>query len=75
MVKVKVVDYPTKAETFNNYFVSQCTPLDAGDEVPHLPSRTPHGLLSITFSQEKILNIIRALTSNNLVGGMVCSPA
>ena len=63
-----VVDYPTKAETFNNYFVSQCTPLDAGDEVPHLPSRTPNGLLSITFSQEKIRNIIKALDSNKSSG-------
>ena len=42
--------------------------LDAGDEVPHLPSKTPHGLLSITFSQEKILNIIRALDSNKSRG-------
>ena len=68
-----VVDYPTKAETFNNYFVSQCTPLDAGDEVPHLPSRPP-GLLSITFSQEKILNIIRALDSNKSSGWDGVSP-
>ena len=63
-----VVDYPTKAETFNNYFVSQFNPHDAGNEVPHLPSRTPHGLLPITFSQEKILNIIRALDSNKASG-------
>ena len=33
-----------------------------------LPSRTPHGLLSITFSQEKILNIIRAVDSNKSSG-------
>ena len=71
-----VVDYPTKAETFNHY---QCTPpppppIDAGDEVPHLPSRTPHGLLSITFSQENILNIIRALDSNKYSGWDVSPP-
>ena len=67
------VDYPTKAETFNNYFVSQCIPLDEGDEVPHLSSKTPHGL-SITFSQEKILNIIRALDSNKSSGWDGVSP-
>ena len=60
--------------TFNNYFVSQCTPLDAGDEVPRLPSKTPHGLLSITFSREKILNIIRALDSNKSSGWDGVSP-
>ena len=69
-----VVDYPTKAKTFNNYFVSQYTPLDEGDEVPHLPSKTPHGLLSVTFSQEKILNIIRALDSNKSSGWDGVSP-
>ena len=62
-----VVDYPTKAETFNNYFVSQFNPHNAGDEVLYLPSRTPHGLLSIIFSQKKILTI-RALDSNKSSG-------
>ena len=69
-----VVDYPTKAKTFDNYFVSQCTPLDAGDEVPHLSSRTSHGLLSITFSQGKIVNIIRALNSSKSNGWDGVSP-
>ena len=58
-----VVDYPTKAETFNNYFVSHCTPSmqetrclichqghPMASFLLHLPSRTPHGLLSITFA-------------------------
>ena len=49
-------------------------PLDAGDEVLYLPSRTPHGLLSITFSQEKMLNIIRALDSNKSSGWDGVSP-
>ena len=40
-----VTDYQCKADIFNNYFASQCTPLDNFDGVPELPQRT-HLLLS-----------------------------
>ena len=71
-----VVGYPTKAETFSNYFVSQCTP--AMQEMwclicHHLPHLS-HGLLSITFSEEILLKIIRILDSNKSSGWDGVSP-
>ena len=69
-----VVDYPTKAEIFNNYFASQCTPLVDNDEVPYLQSRTPLSLSSVTFSREQILDIIKALNPNKSSGWDGASP-
>ena len=63
-----VTDYLSKAEIFNNYFASQCTPFDENDEVPHLRLRTPLSLSFVTFSQEKILDLIRALNPNKASG-------
>ena len=54
-----VTDYKWKAENFNNYFASQCTPLDNFDLVPEVPLRTQLNLSSI-----EILNIIKALDPN-----------
>ena len=41
-----VTDYQCKADIFNNYFASQCTPLDNFDGVPEVPQRTHLFLLS-----------------------------
>ena len=59
-----VTDYQCKADIVNNYFASQCTPLDNFDGVPEVPRRTHLSLSSIETSQAKILSIIRALDPN-----------
>ena len=69
-----VTDYPSKAEIFNTYFASICTPLDNGDEVPHLPLKTSLNLSSISISYDKILNIIRTLDPNKSSGWDKLSP-
>ena len=63
-----ITDYLGKAEIFNNYFASQCTPLDENDELPPLRVLTPLSLSSITISSEKILDIIRRLDPNKSSG-------
>ena len=63
-----VTDYFGKAEIFNNYFASQCTPLDDNDELPLFLSRTPLSLSSVTISTEKILDLIRSLDPNKSSG-------
>ena len=39
-----VTDYSSKAEIFNTYFASQCTPFDENDVVPNIQLRTPLSL-------------------------------
>ena len=69
-----VTDYLSKAEIFNTYFASICTPFDNGDEIPQLPLKTALSLQSISISQEKILSIIRALNPNKSSGWDKVSP-
>jgi hypothetical protein len=63
-----VTDYPTKTKIFNNYFAYHCPPLDDYEEVPHLQLRTPLSLSSLTYSQAKIIDIIRAIDPNKSSG-------
>ena len=69
-----ITDYSTKAEIFNTYFASQCTPLDDSDVLPDIASRTILNLSSVTISKTKILEIIRALDSNKSSGWDGISP-
>ena len=66
-----VTDYPSKAEIFNHYFASQCTPLD---NCPFFHQRMPLSLSFITFSDVKILDIIKALDPNKSCGWDGVSP-
>ena len=63
-----VTDYLTKADISNKYFASQCTPFAESDEVPHVQLRTTNTFSSIILTQEKLLNIIRALGPNKTRG-------
>ena len=47
-----VTDYLSKAEIFNDYFASQCTPFDETDVVPCLQLRTQLKLSSVIYSKE-----------------------
>ena len=69
-----VTDYLTKAGIFNKWFSSQCTPIADSDEVPHVQLRTANTFSSIILTQEKMLNIIRALDPNNARGWDGVSP-
>ena len=63
-----VTDYLSKAEIFNTYFATQCTPFDESDEVTQLPLITYSSLTSIKITEEKILSIIRGLDPNKSSG-------
>ena len=46
---VFVLDFASKAQIFNDYFILQCTTLDTGSEVPNdLPAQFPN-LLSVLY--------------------------
>ena len=59
-----MLDFESKAQIFNDYFVLQCTTIDTGSEVRgQLLSNAPP-LTEFATSEEKILNIIRSLNPN-----------
>ena len=62
-------DFGKKANHFNEFFTSKCTPLNNGSTLPHLVSNTPAvELSSFQFNDQDILRIIRALHVNNAHG-------
>ena len=63
-----VLDFTTKAEIFNDYFILQCTVIDTGSTVPNdVPFHAPQ-LTTFHISDEKILRIIRSLNPNKAHG-------
>ena len=65
---VFVLDFTTKAEISNDYFILQCTVIDTGSAVPNdVPFHVPL-LSNFHISDEKILRIIRSLNPNEAHG-------
>ena len=63
-----VLDFASKAQIFNNYFILQCTTLETGCEIPcDLPDKMSK-LTEFAISEEKILKIIRNLNPNKAHG-------
>ena len=62
-------DFGLKANHFNEFFASKCTPLNNGSTLPHLLSNAPTvELSSFQFNDQDILKIIRALHVNKAHG-------
>ena len=58
-------DYGKRANHFNEYSASKCTPLNKGSTVPHSLSNAPTVVLSsFQFNDQDILKIIRVLHVN-----------
>ena len=57
-----VLDFSSKAQIFNDYFILECTTLDTGSEIPSDLPVTASQLREFVISEEKILRIIRNLT-------------
>ena len=65
---VFVLDFASKAQIFNDYFILQCTTLDTGSEVPNdLPPEFSQ-LAEFSISDKKILTITRNLNPNKAHG-------
>ena len=64
LVNNKIVsDFTEKANLFNDFFATQCTPLSNNSVLPSAISfKTQSRLFSINFEKEDILKIIRTLT-------------
>ena len=63
-----VLDFASKAQTFNDYFILQCTTLDTDSEIPSDIPVTATQLREFLISDDKILKIIRNLTPNKAHG-------
>ena len=59
-----VIDFASKAQIFNEYFILQCTTLDTGSEVPNDLPVTTSQLQEFIISDDKVLEIIRNLIPN-----------
>ena len=57
-----------KAQLFNNYFILQCTTIDTGSVIPEHNPLNSTLIDTFVISEEKILNIIRALNPNKAHG-------
>ena len=63
-----ITDFTEKAQLFNEYFILQCTTIDTGSQIPQHDPVTTSLINEFTISEEKILNIIRALNINKAHG-------
>ena len=59
-----MLNFASKAQIFNEYFVIQCTILDTGSEVPNELPVTASQLQEFIISDDKILEIICNLNPN-----------
>ena len=58
-----ISDFEVKANHFNNFFASQCTPFNNSSKIPkNQPYITNTKLTSIKFENKEIINIIRSLS-------------
>ena len=63
-----VLDFESKVQIFNHYFLLQCTTLDTGSEIPNATSSYVPALTGLQISDEKILGVIRSLNSSKAHG-------
>ena len=63
-----VSNFSKKAELFNKFFASQCTPLSNISILVPVAIRTDKRLLSLKINEDDILSIIKSLNSNKLHG-------
>ena len=63
-----ITDFKEKAELFNNYFTSQCTPVLNNSELPPLMFRTNSRISSVDITCNEINNIIAGLNTNKAHG-------
>ena len=63
-----VSDFEQKANLFNNYFASQCTPIKNGSKLPNFSYKTEKILTSFDIKDDDILSIIKNLNVDKAHG-------
>ena len=63
-----VSDFEQKANLFNNYFASQCTPIEGDSKLPNFSYKTEKILTSSDIKDDEILPIIRNLNVDKAHG-------
>ena len=59
-----ISDFKQKANLFNSYFYSQCTPIDTSSKLPVFAYKTENRLDSVDIKEEDIYLIIKNLIPN-----------
>ena len=60
-----ILNFSQKASIFNNFFASQCTPLQNSSSVPTFYLRTDETLSSLNIKADDIFAVIKNLNPNN----------
>ena len=63
-----VSDFKQKANLFNNYIVSQCTPIKNGSKLPNVSYKNEKTLTSFDIKDDDILPIIKNLNVDKAHG-------
>ena len=63
-----VSDFKQKANLFNNYFASQCTPIKNGSKLPNFSYKTEKILTSFDIKDDDILPIIKNINVDKAHG-------
>ena len=63
-----ISNFSKKAEVFNKFFASQCTPSSNTSTLPPLTIKTDKRLSSLKINEDDILSIIKSLNSNKSHG-------
>ena len=66
-----VLDFESKAQIFNDYFILQCTTLDPGSEILNATPLYVPVLTGLQISDEKVLGVIRSLKKAKHMVGMI----
>ena len=63
-----ITNFSIKADLFNNFFASQCTPLANYSTLPHFNYKTDKRITSLDISDDDICLIIKKLNPNKAHG-------
>ena len=64
-----ISDFKQKANLFNSYFSSQCTPIDTSSKLPVFAYKTENRLDSVDITEEDIYLIIKGPYIHYVGGG------
>ena len=67
-----ISNFSEKANLFNKFFASQCTPLENNSSLPPFCLKTDKSLLSLEISETDIFAIIKTWIQINHMVGIIC---
>ena len=65
VILAAIINIVEKANSFNNFFASQCTPLENTSKLPPLLMKTDKRLNTLSFKDSDLTSIIKSLKPTN----------